>query len=307
MSKGTKIWVTIGIIAILALILSIRDITESDGGVFFLSLLNLVGIIVIFWLWRKPSISEDDVIDNKPEMIKSEPIKPTPLTINNPIPKKQSEMKVEIIKTSTVVPTIKPSINNGVSYEQQMLELLRDACFPKNFMEPYDYEKVKIANELYTKLKTDNLSSQELYDIRNRAMDELGVSIDTSFLFEELITACNPNRYMEPYDATKVEMANELYHKVLENKSNIFELEKIRGEVIKRGLIIPNINIIQPNDDYKDGESLRIKESVNDNTEESNTLEIQSSDESEEGSSAWIWALLVVLIITVLAFLSNHL
>ena len=151
-------------------------------------------------------------------------------TLNQNNPEKQG-VKKKIEETSAAKIAIKPLRMKDVSYEQQLLALLRKACFPKNFMEPYDFEKINVANDIYSKLQADNLSSQDVYSLRDRAVKELGIKIDASFLFEELSSVCNPENFMDPYDAEKVNTANELYHRVLENKDDILALEDIMKEV----------------------------------------------------------------------------
>ena len=208
MKKRTKIWVSIGIITLLALILSIRDLTNSAGGYFFLSIVNLAGIVAVIWIW---GTKNDD----------------SPKTTIDRLQDKQPVLNDKPLLTS-----------NAVSYDNYLLHELKKKCFPKNFMEPYDFEKVEIANELYPLLSSDNLSTEEVFNLRDRAINELGVTIDTDVIFEELSAICNPKNFMEPYDAKKVSIANRLYRRVIENKSNIVELERIREEAVQEGFIV---------------------------------------------------------------------
>ena len=39
---------------------------------------------------------------------------------------------------------------------------------------------------------------------------------------------------MEPYDAEKIQIANSLYNKLLNNENNIETIEEIEGEINKR-------------------------------------------------------------------------
>ncbi|MBQ9893461.1 MAG: hypothetical protein IJM35_09950 [Bacteroidales bacterium] len=144
----------------------------------------------------------------------------------------------------------KSSLMNKNGYDEFILAELREKCHPKNFMQPYDFEKVNIANELYSMLLKESIPSEDLYSIRRRAINELGISIDTTVIFDELSSICNPENFMQPYDAVKVSIANKLYSRILENKSNVFELEKIRKEAIKDGIIEEK--------DLNDGEQIRI-------------------------------------------------
>ena len=50
--------------------------------------------------------------------------------------------------------------------DSDLLKELQRKCNPKNFMNPYDEEKIRIANLLYGKLVNDNLTIDELEDIQ---------------------------------------------------------------------------------------------------------------------------------------------
>lgn len=59
-------------------------------------------------------------------------------------------------------------------------------------------------------------------------------------LYEELKDKCNPQRYMSPYDKLKVDIANGLYHKLLEtNEYDNVTIRYIREEAVQQlGIII---------------------------------------------------------------------
>ena len=50
--------------------------------------------------------------------------------------------------------------------DSDLLKELQRKCNPKNFINPYDEEKIRIANLLYGKLVNDNLTIDELEDIQ---------------------------------------------------------------------------------------------------------------------------------------------
>lgn len=126
---------------------------------------------------------------------------------------------------------IKSDCQGNGDYNKYLLDELIDKCNPQNFMEPYNYEKVKIANELYPRLlNCDGNDNAELVEVRKEAISKLGIVLSTSNIYEELCKTCNPQQFMNPYNPTKVAKANELYFRVLQNKMNIDALEKIRDE-----------------------------------------------------------------------------
>ena len=126
---------------------------------------------------------------------------------------------------------IKSDRHGNGDYNKYLLNELLDKCNPQNFMNPYNYEKVKIANELYPLLqKCDGNDNDELVEIRKEAISKLGIILSTSTIFEELCKTCNPQQFMNPYNPDKVAKANELYSRVLQNKTDIDALENIRDE-----------------------------------------------------------------------------
>ncbi|MBQ9884306.1 MAG: hypothetical protein IJM43_07635 [Bacteroidaceae bacterium] len=63
-------------------------------------------------------------------------------------------------------------------------------------------------------------------------------------LFEELQYKCNPQRFMVPYDHEKVSIANKLYGKVLENKTDEDILRVLRAEAMEKlGLKFSTLNL----------------------------------------------------------------
>ena len=92
-------------------------------------------------------------------------------------------------------------------------------------MSPYNYEKVKIANELASLTENNKNNPEELKSIRKRAMKELNLQFATIGLYEELTYTFNPKRYAN--NPTQLILINEIYHNVLLNADNIEALELI--------------------------------------------------------------------------------
>lgn len=240
MSKAKKITVTLGVCLFLALVLSIREHIDNEAVIVILSIINLAGIIYVLRLWSRGG---DDTASMASQQENDSPVSPREwhsenrsAKIDTPVEKTERPIK-EVATPPSPSPSVKLSVSFGAPYEQQLLEALRNACFPKNFMDPYDHEKVSIANELYQKLQEENLTPPDIYALRDRAVNELGITIDASFLYDALAAACNPIQYMDPYDAQKVAAANDIYRQILDNKSDIKALECLKKEAEERGLL----------------------------------------------------------------------
>lgn len=102
---------------------------------------------------------------------------------------------------------------------------LKKKCNPLEYMSPYNYEKVKIANELASLTENNKNNPEELKSIRKRAMKELNLQFATIGLYEELTYTFNPKRYAN--NPTQLTLINEIYHNVLLNADNIEALELI--------------------------------------------------------------------------------
>lgn len=104
-------------------------------------------------------------------------------------------------------------------------------CNPQNFMKPYDEKKVYIANELYDRLlKTLETDIDTLKEIRREAVLDLKINFIDSDRLKELRAKTNPQKFMKPYNAEKVKIANDLYMR-LNAQIDIDALEEIEREI----------------------------------------------------------------------------
>lgn len=130
-----------------------------------------------------------------------------------------------------------PQKSEEKQYESLYEELL-EKCNPNNFMQPYDKEKVDTANTIFAELRSNPYATDyELKEVRLKAVQKLGIHISTQRILDYLMKYCDPQRYTDrdPYDAELVFQANALYSQILDNKDDIFELEKI--EILAKPLI----------------------------------------------------------------------
>lgn len=117
---------------------------------------------------------------------------------------------------------------------KSLYEELKDKCNPQKFVSPYNKEKVDMANRLYKRLlDTSESSTAALKEIRDQAMQQLGVQISTKELYQKLLKHCNPENFMNPYDFEAVQSANEYYALVEEYRNDVGELERLNVEVMR--------------------------------------------------------------------------
>lgn len=115
-------------------------------------------------------------------------------------------------------------------YESLFVELT-SKCHPRNFMQPYDHQKVKIANEIYSEALQSENDIDRQKALRLRAIEELGIHFSTRAVYQKLLEIVNPQRFMEDYDAEKVALSNDFYQRIKDNADDIIELEDIMEEI----------------------------------------------------------------------------
>ena len=117
---------------------------------------------------------------------------------------------------------------------QDLWYVLERKCNPQKYMSPYNKEMVDKANSIYAKLqKTDKSDEISLKEIRRRIESELQISFIDKDEIESLKYIANPSNYMQPYNAEKVALANELYAKLQDETIHIDELDSIKEQVEK--------------------------------------------------------------------------
>ena len=110
---------------------------------------------------------------------------------------------------------------------------LEEKCHPDRYLNPFNLERFALANELYSELqKRSRRDDNSLIDIREKAIDGLGIHISTRRLYEYLLKYCDPKIYtsMQPYDKARVQEAGRLFAKIQAAKDDIHELEEVWRE-----------------------------------------------------------------------------
>lgn len=121
-------------------------------------------------------------------------------------------ISITILFMLLIIPlTIKERKANKIKAETLYQRLLR-LCNPKNFIKEYDKDKIDKANKLYQPLLNMNSDDKDaLMQMQSMAVSELGISLIDKEELDELKQKVNPQNFMQPYDAEKVSLANELY------------------------------------------------------------------------------------------------
>ena len=175
---------------------------------------------------------------------------------------------------------------------------LKQRCNPANFMDPYDAEKVEISNGLYSKLNQYKDNIPELIKIRNIAIKKLGVHFSSKELFETLSSIYSPQQYTgENYDPEKLSVANTVYSKILSNKDDIINLEKI----------VQEYGLLKENEEVNNESSNHVQEESESQSESSNpvqTTRIESKLPSEtDNASSWFnevnWPVVFIVVLMV--------
>lgn len=138
-------------------------------------------------------------------------------------------ISLTVLFMSLVIPlTIKESKVNKKKSETLYQRLVRQ-CNPKNFIDNYDKEKVEKANIIYKRLlETTPDNNDDLIEIQMQASSELDISFIDEAELEDLKEKVNPKRFLNPYNAEKVSLANELYAVLAKNNLAYGELMEVK-------------------------------------------------------------------------------
>ena len=116
-------------------------------------------------------------------------------------------------------------------YDSLYDELI-DKCDPGKYKDE-EKERYDVANDIYGQLKQGGqlISNHALCYLRNRAIDELGIHISTSKLYNELKSLIDPDNFIkiEPYNKGLVEKAKMVYDQLKANKDDIRALEQLEN------------------------------------------------------------------------------
>lgn len=119
---------------------------------------------------------------------------------------------LSILFFSLIIPLTIVEKKSKKRKSETLYQRLCRLCNPKEFMQNYDKDKVDKANSIYKRLmETKSDDKETLMEIQDIAVSELGITLIDMEEVEELKEKVNPKRFLNPYNAEKVALANELY------------------------------------------------------------------------------------------------
>lgn len=133
-----------------------------------------------------------------------------------------------VLFMSIIIPlTIKESKVNKRKSETLYQRLCR-MCNPSNFIKDYDKEKVDRANEIYQRLMDIKPDDKEaLMSLQAEAVASFGIVLIDAEKLKDLTKKVNPQRFMNPYNAEKVKLANDLYSRLTKESLTYEEFAEI--------------------------------------------------------------------------------
>lgn len=138
------------------------------------------------------------------------------------------EIGLTVLFMSIIIPlTIKESKVNKRKSETLYKRLCR-MCNPSNFIKDYNKEKVDKANEIYQRLMEIKREDNEaLMLLQAEAVASLGIVLIDAEELKDLTERVNPQRFMNPYNAEKVKLANDLYSRLTKESLTYEEFVEI--------------------------------------------------------------------------------
>lgn len=136
-----------------------------------------------------------------------------------------------VLFLSIIIPlTIKERKINKRKSETLYQRLCR-LCNPSNFLKDYNKEKVDKANEIYQRLMEIKQDDKEaLMSLQAEAVSSLGIALIDGEKLKDLIEKVNPRRFMNPYNAEKVRIVNDLYSRLTKEDLTYEEFTQIEEE-----------------------------------------------------------------------------
>lgn len=180
--------------------------TNSVGESVFVGILTSIAFGVILWVVNQNS--------SKKENIKLE----------------EHQKKVEKDKYLQTLKSIVKSSGMTISYDyDNTISQLTALCNPKNYLEPYQPEKLKIATELYTELKSISspYNKQQIRTINKKADEMLLIKLPSEDVFIVLKNIFNPQNFVDDnFDEQKLLASNKAYQYIFQNKNDLRKLQE---------------------------------------------------------------------------------
>lgn len=156
-----------------------------------------------------------------------QPIYQQPIIIQQPIP-----MSFATVTQTVETPTRQnPNLIGKDYYYEKLYDRLIRLCNPANFVDNYNKEKVDNANAIYSKLlNTNRDDSTTLVELTKMAEAILDVNLLDEWDYNDLKSKLNPKNFVQPYDAEKVSLSNELYSQLIQPDINLTKFMVIKAK-----------------------------------------------------------------------------
>ena len=201
MEKWKKIVITV--ISVIAFIIIFATIGNSGiPGAGILELITLSALIfALKYIWKNNDEKEHSSVS-------SAQAEKTICSSQN----KQPNSKMDIRSDSW--DKVESSIFS--SHKDELLE----CCSPARFMDPYNHDKVELANRITIKIN----AATNFDELKNVAVEimALGVQPSSGQLYKHLCSICNPTNYIGKDNEFSI--ANDIYSHVLKSQDDIMKL-----------------------------------------------------------------------------------
>lgn len=138
-----------------------------------------------------------------------------------------TEFVIAIVVVMLSCKFIKDSKYNNLS----LLEKIKMETNPQKYIKNYDAERVRIANEIFNEaINTSADDMNKILLLAAKAEQKLNLSFVSATEISRLMKISNPNKYMKPYNADKVKIANEIYAR-LQKKLSMEDYLKIKEKI----------------------------------------------------------------------------
>ena len=108
---------------------------------------------------------------------------------------------------------------------------LKRLCNPVNYMDEYDKETIDIANDIYSKVMNVNPDDNAaVYSLIATAESKLHINFLDEIDYNNIVNKLNPKKYVEPYDADRVSLANDLYAQIMQPDVNLTTYLRIKEQ-----------------------------------------------------------------------------
>lgn len=224
MTKTAKIVLSIIILTIMSIIIVALNSSKSRnggaiGGISVLVIGAAVGAVAV--INKQPTKYSSNTTNNynKPKQIPQTPMQ-------NYISEQpsQSELPSQNVHESQTLPRLISAAYDKENYRERLKRL----CHPENFMDNYDKVKVANANAIYTEIF--QTGDQNLHNLVIKAEAVLGLNFLDETDYNNLKDQLNPKNYMRPYYPQKIELANELYSRLLDPYINCTKFFSIKAK-----------------------------------------------------------------------------